>query len=79
LAAQTIGAGGRGTVQTITDSRVSAGSVVIIEVAADAQNTRAPKATVHSVSAGAFTFALGNAKGTGNLTAASYKISYLVI
>jgi hypothetical protein len=79
LAAQTIGSGGRGSVQTITDNRVSASSVVLIEVAVDGEGTRAPKATVHSIADNTFTFTLGNAEGTGNVLAANYKISYLVI
>jgi hypothetical protein len=80
LEAEAIATGTTGTTETITDSRVTASSVVIVNLSQNADATKgAPTASIIAVSAGQFTFRIGNAHGADAVTKATCKVSYLVV
>jgi hypothetical protein len=76
LVAATIADGELGTVQTITNGSVTATSTILLDV--DEHGESAPVPLLQSVSAGSFTFRLGNVHGATDITSA-VKISYLVL
>jgi len=80
LEAATVATGAVGTTQTITNNRVTATSTILLDVDENGHGTKAgPMPILQAVSAGSFTFKLGNVHGSASVTAGQVKISYLVL
>ena len=76
LVAATIADGALGAVQTITNGRVAATSTILLDI--DEHGESAPVPVLQSVSAGSFTFRIGNVHGATSITSA-VQVSYLVL
>ena len=80
LQAATINTGEAGATQTITNNRVKSSSVVLLNVTSNGSSDKGcPQPFIIAVADGSFTFKLGNAHGSHNITQADVKVSYFVI